>query len=116
MGQAEEMIRAKYPNGHPDFIPLCFEEMALHSEKNADYACGGDPLGNFVRVSSMLEDWGLYIPPYMVAFIYMMKQVDAIGNMLGRGYEGQVEGVVGRLQDISVYAKLIAILYEESKK
>lgn len=108
-----ERLQDKYPNGHPKFIPLCLEEMELHSKKNADYARGGNPLGNFVRVSEMLRRWGYWIHPHDVALIYMLKQVDAVGNMLGNDYEGRVEGIKSRLQDISVYAKLITILYEE---
>ena len=108
-----EELRQKFPNGHPKFVSLCLDEMELHSQKNADYAQGGDPLGNFNRVSLVLLEWGQDIPPYLVAFIYMMKQVDAVGNMLGQGYEGRTEGIKSRLQDISVYAKLIGILYEE---
>ena len=110
-----DFLRPKFPHGHPKFISLCLEEMELHSQKNHDYAYGGDPLGNFNRVAEMLQEWGWDIRPYDVAFVYMMKQVDAVGNMMGQGYEGQVEGLKGRLQDISVYAKLIEILYEEGK-
>lgn len=110
--QALTLLEGLFSHGHPDFIPLCLEEMELHSQKNADYARGGDPLGNFKRVSEVLSLWGLNVPPYMVALIYMMKQVDAIGNMLGQYYEGEVEGIKSRLLDISVYAKLIGILYE----
>ena len=108
-------LKSKFPNGHSHFIPLCLEEMALHSKKNADYAQGGDPLGNFKRVSDMLNSWGINISPATVALIYMMKQVDAVGRMIGKGYEGGVEGVGSRLQDIGVYAKLCAILVGEEK-
>jgi len=114
MGQAEAMIKAKYPYGHPDFIPLCFEEMQLHSDKNYDYAHGDDPLGNFKRVSKILKFSGINLLPYTVAWVYMMKQVDAVGRMIGTGYTGQVEGVKSRLMDISVYAKLIWLLYAEN--
>ena len=109
-------LRVHYPYGHPEFIPLCLEEMELHSQKNADYARGGDSLGNFKRVSKTLSLWGIDCPPYVVALIYMMKQVDAVGWMLGQNYEGQVEGIKSRLQDISVYAKLIGILYKEREE
>lgn len=111
----EAFLRDRYPNGHPKFVALCLEEMKLHSEKNADYAKGGDPLGNFNRVSAAWKQWGVDKPPHVVAFEYLMKQLDAVGNMLGQEYEGQVEGVKGRLQDISVYAKLVQILYAENK-
>ena len=106
-------LRHKYPYGHPDFIPACLEEIKLHSDKNRDYTGGGgDYLGNFKRVSNMLQQCGFNLAPYDVALVYMLKQVDAVINMLGQGYEGKVEGIKGRLQDISVYAKLIGILYD----
>jgi hypothetical protein len=116
MSQAEETIKAKYNQGHPDFVPLCLEEMKLHSEKNADYARNGNPLGNFYRVSDTLKMYGINLPPSAVAFVYMMKQVDALGRMIGQNYDGQVEGTKGRTQDISIYSKLICILREEEKR
>ena len=110
-------LYTKSPYGHPDFIPLCLDEIRLHSEKNKDYTSGdaSAPLGNFYRVSAFLLDWGIDIPPYLVAFIYMMKQLDAVGNMLGENYKGEIEGIEERLRDVSVYAKLIQILYEEAQ-
>lgn len=95
------------------FNKLCQEEIELHDRKNNDYARGGDPLGNFKRVSRMLKEWGITLPPYAVAWVYLMKQIDAAGNMIGQDYNGEVEGIKGRLQDISVYAKLALILYED---
>ncbi len=114
MSQVEETLRARYPNGHPKFIDKCIQEMDLHSRKNADYAHDGDPLGNFKRVSQMWAAWGVDKPAHVVAFEYLMKQLDAVGNMIGNNYEGTVEGIVSKLRDISVYAKLTEILYEES--
>jgi len=107
-----EQLRKLYPNGHPDFIPMCLAEMELYSKKNADYAQGGNPLGNFNRVSKMLKRWGIDCPPYQVALIYMMKQVDSVVRMIGKGYEGEGEGLEDKLEDISVYSKLIRILYD----
>lgn len=109
------ILRESFPHGHLKFIPLCLEEIELHSAKNADYARGGDPLGNFKRVSLMLQEWGLKLPPSVVAWIDLLKQVDAVGNMLCQGYEGEVEGVAQKLKDISVYAKLAMILHERGE-
>lgn len=106
-------MKEKEFHGHPDFLKLTEDELQLHSEKNRDYARGGSPLGNFERVSDMLERWGYNIPPRDVAFIFMMKQLDAVGNMLGQNYEGQTESMNSRLMDISVYAKLMIILGKE---
>lgn len=103
-----------YPNGHPDYIPMTLQELKLHSDKNADYAHGGDPLGNFKRVSLMLGLLGLALSPAQVAFVYMMKQLDAAGRMLFSNYEGQVEGLDKRLEDVVVYAKLVRILQREN--
>lgn len=108
--RALTLLEGLYPHGHPDFISLCLEEMELHSKKNHDYAHGGDPLGNFYRVSDTLKSYGINLPPSAVAFVYMMKQVDAAGRMLGQGYEGSTEGLDGRLLDVSIYSKLIRIL------
>lgn len=103
-------------SGHPRFYQLTDEENRLHSAKNKDYTGGrGDPMGNFYRVASMLREMGSDITPAQVAFIYMAKQLDAAGRMLFQNYEGEVEGLHGRLQDVSVYAKLIDILKEEER-
>ena len=103
--------------GHPRFKELIEEELKLHNAKNKDYARGGDPLGNFHRVSLMLNLYGAdEMTPAQVAFIYMMKQVDAAGRMLFQGYEGETEGLKGRLQDVSIYCKLTTILKEEEFK
>lgn len=100
-------------HGHPDFYKLSEEECELHSAKNKDYSQGGDPLGNFKRVSDTLKSYGIEVSPAQVGFIYMMKQVDAAGRMLFQGYEGETEPIGHRLVDISVYAKLIQILLKE---
>lgn len=97
------------------FNHLCQIEIELHDKKNEDYAHGGDPLGNFKRVAQALKEWGISLPPYAVAWVYLMKQVDCVGNMIGQDYEGGVEGMSERLRDISVYAKLVDILYQETK-
>ena len=106
-----ELLRAAFRYGHEDFIPMTIAEMDLHSRKNHDYAHGGDPLGNFHRVSDQLKIMGVNIPPHMVAIIYAQKQIDAATQMMTQGYEGSVEGVDERLADVHVYYKLARILY-----
>lgn len=108
-------MRVRDYKGHPDYLKITEKELALHSAKNDDYAKGGDPLGNFKRVSDMLESWGYEMPPRDVAFIFMMKQLDAVGNMLGQDYEGKTEKMDNRLMDIAVYAKLMIILGKEKQ-
>lgn len=106
-------LRDLYPHGHPDFIPMTLEEIKLHSAKNKDYTLGGDPLGNFRRVSATLSQY-IKISPTMVALIYAQKQLDAAWWMLSQGYEGDIEGVDKRLEDVSVYVKLARILHRET--
>ena len=102
-------------HGHPLFYELTLEELELHSSKNRDYARGGNPLGNFYRVSAIKSLYpGLkWDSPTGVALGYMLKQLDAAFWMLAQGYEGQVENIDSRLTDVHVYAKLARILHRE---
>jgi len=86
------------------------EELNLYQAKNKDYTQGGDKLGNFKRVSAILRLWGFDIPPAVVGLIYMLKQLDAAGNMMGQKYEGEIENIDTRLADVGVYSKLIRLL------
>lgn len=99
--------------GHPRFYELVQNMVELHSAKNRDYARGGDPLGNFKRVSDTLKSYGIDLSPAQVSFIYMMKQVDSAGRMLFQGYEGDTEGFNERMFDIGVYSMLTIINKEE---
>lgn len=108
---------SKY-SGHPLFIKLTEEELELHSTKNKDYAQGGNPLGNFNRVSAIKRlypgmDWS---SPVGVCLGYMLKQQDAGFWMLAQGYEGEVEDVDTRFRDVHIYMKLARILHREGKK
>jgi hypothetical protein len=115
--KALEELRIAYPNGHPRFLPLTVDELKLHSEKNKDYAQGGNPLGNFLRVARLLSNYpNLKLDnPVVVAIVYALKQLDCVLWMLNQGYEGTVEDVDSRLRDIHVYMKLARILYGEEK-
>ena len=108
-------IYEKYKNhhGHPLFYEMVEEMAELHSAKSKDYARGGDPLGNFKRVSDVLKVWGFDIPPELVGLIYMLKQLDCAMWMQSQGYEGGVEGFDKRMGDVGVYAPLIRILKSE---
>lgn len=103
-------------HGHPRFYELTRQEEQLHSVKNHDYASGGDPLGNFHRVSSILALYpGLDLAnPAVVALVYALKQWDAALWLLSQGHTPQVEGVSERLGDVSIYAKLARIMVEET--
>jgi len=102
-------------HGHPDFYKLTQDEIELHSAKNKDYTQGGDPLGNFKRVSAIKRLYpGLeWDSPTGVCLGYMFKQLDAALWMLAQHYEGQVENIDSRLTDVHVYAKIARILHKE---
>lgn len=111
-----EDLREVYPHGHKEFLPVTVSEIELHNVKNHDYAAGGDPLGNFNRVSTIL---GLYpdldlSDRRVVALVYALKQVDAVLWGLAKRITHKVEGLNERLQDISVYAKLVICMNKEN--
>ena len=98
--------------GDPMFYQLCEEEIALHDAKNKDYRSKSDPLANFNRVAAWMAlypdmNWAT---PEGVAIVYAMKQQDAALSLLERGYEGGVETVDTRAQDVSVYWKILRCL------
>jgi len=113
----EEQVRRAFPNGHPRFAGITFREMELHDKKNHDYAKGGSPLGNFDRVSAILA---LYpnlklSDPKVIAMVYAMKQVDAVLWGMSEQIEHRVEGLAERLQDVSVYSKLVICMLHDEK-
>ena len=102
--------------GHPRFYELTKLEDELHSRKNHDYAAGGSPTGNFERVAKLLSMYPhlALARPGVVAMVYMMKQLDAALWFLNTGNTSVTgEGVEARLADVSVYAKLARIMFEE---
>ena len=111
-------LRQMFPHGHPDFIPMMIDLMKLHSEKNYAYTHGGDPLGNFHRVSAWMKlypdmDWAT---PIGVSLIYAQKQADASVWQLSQGYEDNIEGLDSRLRDKVVYGTLDRIFIKEPKE
>ncbi len=102
--------------GHPFFYVQLAEERKLHSEKNHDYAKGGDALGNFKRVSSILALYpGLDLSnPVVVCLVYMLKQLDAVLWGLSQKITHKVEGYHPRLQDISIYAKIARCILHDT--
>jgi hypothetical protein len=93
---------------------------ALHEKKNSDYAGGSEskPLGNFERVSAICRgypgmDWD---SPFGVAFIYMLKQLDAALVLRSTKRESVTGEPVGsRLKDIANYAVIAMVLEEEER-
>jgi hypothetical protein len=112
----EEILRLAYPHGHPDFIGKCIKEMALHSDKNYDYAAGGDPLGNLKRVANMLSMYpGLDLSDAaVVTMVLLLKQLDAYLWLKSNKHKPKVEGTGPRLRDISVYTKIADIIDTET--
>lgn len=105
-------------HGHPDYLALTEQELELHSAKNRDYARGGDPLGNFKRVASILNNYCKdscldLSDPTVVCLVYALKQLDAVLWMLSGNYEGDVEGIDPKLQDAHIYLKIARILHKE---
>lgn len=103
-------------SGHPFFHEQTKAEQELHNHKNADYAAGGHPLGNFLRVATILALYpGLQLSnPVVVAIVYALKQWDAALWLLSNGHSSVTgEGVHERLQDVSIYAKLARCLLKD---
>jgi hypothetical protein len=112
---AAELLRAEFPHGHPSFLPITVREIELHSAKNHDYAKGGSPLGNFERVSAILALYPKLQLSDMrvVALVYALKQLDAVLWGLNSDIQHKVEGLNSRLQDISVYSKIVMCMNED---
>ena len=112
-----ETLRADHPHGHPEFLSLSLAEVALHSDKNHDYAKGGPPLGNFERMGAMLALYPRLNPadPKVVALVCLLKQLDAVLWGLNQKIEHRVEGLLPRLGDISIYAKLIMCMVKDEE-
>ena len=95
-----------------DYESLTLEELNLYRTKNEDYTKGGEVYGNFNRVSQIF----LLYPnlrlsdPRVVCLAYLMKQLDSVLWMLNQGYEGKVENIDTRLQDVHIYAKICRLL------
>ena len=108
------------PHGHPDFNDIVLSLVKLHSDKNHDYARGGDPLGNFKRAADILgKYWHVFATPEgpaILALMYSIKQVDAVLWSLSQGGENVCEGIDGKLRDMAVYSLLALIMVEEAKQ
>ncbi len=114
---AVKTLRELYPDGAPEFTDIMLESLRLHSDKNHDYASGGDPMGNFDRVSAIFSLYpGLDLSDReVVALVYMMKQVDAVLWHKAKKVAAKVEGQDGRLADIAVYASLVRVMQRRIK-
>ena len=95
-----------------DYESLTLEELNLYRAKNEDYTRGGEVYGNFNRVSKIFSLYpGLKLSdPRVVCLTYLMKQLDATLWMLNQNYEGKMENIDTRLQDVTVYSKICRLL------
>lgn len=114
-----KFIQETYPNGHPMFYTIIIDLMDLHNRKNKDYATADKPLGNFERVGSLCDMYGIWewdVPSSLkVSIIYQLKQFDAGMKLLGSAEEAVVEGIPERFRDNAVYSIIDEILYLEGK-
>lgn len=118
MEELVEALRKVYPHGHPEFLGVLLDKAKLHSNKNYDYAKGGNPLGNFERVSTILSLYpGLNLgSPVVIMMIYALKQVDAVLWGFCQKIEQKVEGPIERLGDVLVYAGIAICALLDKKK
>ncbi len=104
-------LKELFPYGHPEFIPLLMQVMQLHSDKNFDYAGGGDPLGNFDRVADF---FGMY-PNFptdkseAIPIINAQKQIDCICWSICQHKDPKVEKLSRRSMDVVVYYLILTI-------
>lgn len=114
----ETHLKRCYTHGHPDFIPIMVEQIEMHDMKNHDYARGGDPLGNFRRVSNILSQYPNFPfnTPAGLALIYALKQLDAEMWSMCVGGEFKVEGFTGRTNDQAIYANIRRCIRQEEAR
>ncbi len=113
----EEWLRGEFPHGHKHYLPVALKQLELHSQKNWDYASGGDPLGNFDRVAAILGNYpNLKLSDRrVVALVYALKQIDAVLWGINSNITQKVEGLDSRLDDIAVYATIVQCMNSEAK-
>lgn len=99
------------------FYEFLRQNMELHNRKNRDYAFGGHPFGNFHRVASILKLYPNF--PFAtakgVAWIFALKQLDAVFNSWSAGHELLQDSRLERHRDINVYGAIAAIADEEER-
>jgi hypothetical protein len=99
--------RMKTEGGDPRFLAILDEMRSLHQMKAFDYGADEDPLAN-LRAS---EDFG--IPAYVGALIRLNDKVRRLMSLVKKGKLAN-ESAIDSMNDISCYAILARILYEEA--
>ena len=103
----------KYKNyyGHRRFYELLDKMAEIHSKKNRDYGKLEDPLANF----KMSRELG--ISPFLGCLIRISDKYSRIAGFAKKGFmEVKEESIQDTLIDLSVYAIIATILYEEEYK
>ena len=93
--------------GDRRFLAKLTEIAEIHSAKQHDYGAGDDPFAN-LRAS---KDFG--VEPWVGAVIRLNDKITRLKSFIAKG-ELKNESVADSLLDISVYALIALILYEET--
>jgi|SRR5581483_7019011 len=93
------------------FNQLLEEEKVLRAKKNSDYAHSEDTMSNLREC----EDMG--IPAWVGVIVRMTDKMSRLKRLARKNGKGSVdETIIDTLKDISIYAKLCIILFEENGK
>lgn len=94
--------------GDPRFLQKLEEIAELHSRKQYDYGKDEDPFAN-LRAS---QEFG--VPPWVGAVIRLNEKVTRIKSFVAKG-ELKNESLPDSLIDLSIYALIALILFEEDE-
>lgn len=93
--------------GHPRFYELLLQAAEIQAKKNHDYAMDSDPLSNLRQAE------GFGVPAYKGVLIRLSDKWSRIQELSKKPSLVKSESVVDTLMDMSIYALLAIILYEE---
>jgi len=106
--------------GHPRFYELVWEACELHERKNRGYATTQNPLSNFYECEK------LGVPAWQGCLVRMSDKWSRIQNLAlaetGTHIDDvmqaakRMESITDTLFDLSIYAMIDIILYEEHRK
>ena len=104
-----EKLVDKLYGGHPKFHAIMEELRQLHVSKSHDYAPGTDPLGNLQECSDM----GL--APWKGVVVRLIDKMAKLKTFSRKGILKH-ESIIDTFNDISIYAILGRILYEQERE
>jgi hypothetical protein len=99
----------------PKFFAILVKSADIHNRKNLNYAgAGDDPFANFRECEKLSCPYcGEKVPAWLGVAIRMSDKYSRFMNLLG-GVEDMVgESILDTDLDLSVYAKIFNILYQE---